>query len=126
MQKPTSLRIPAKIEHITDGDTYRVSLTFEVNVRVIGTDTPELRSSDKEEKQRGLEAKRYVYEHLYEVVNSGEWPQGKTVMLDIPLNSNLSNMFTLGRLLARVEDDKLGDIAQHLNEKGLGQPWKKQ
>ena len=56
------------IEKVIDGDTVEVvldlgfSLFTKQKVRVLGINTPELRSKDESEKQRALAAKRFAEE----------------------------------------------------------------
>ena len=62
---------PCKIIRVIDGDTVDVDidLGFAVwlkkqRIRLYGVDTPESRTSDKEEKKYGLKAKAFVVQHL--------------------------------------------------------------
>jgi micrococcal nuclease len=55
-----------KVTRVVDGDTIDVDIdlgfdiSFSSRVRLAGIDTPESRTTDKEEKALGLEAKAYV------------------------------------------------------------------
>lgn len=54
------------VERVVDGDTVDVVLDLGFNlytkqrVRILGIDTPELRSKDQQEKQKALSAKEYA------------------------------------------------------------------
>ena len=56
----------AEVIEVYDGDTITaiVKLGFDVRIklkfRLYGIDTPEIRTKDKEEKERGIEARDYV------------------------------------------------------------------
>jgi len=56
----------AVVDRVVDGDTIDVTIDLGFNVwikerlRLYGLNTPETRTKDAEEKERGLKAKRYV------------------------------------------------------------------
>lgn len=96
----------------------KLEFTFEVDVRLLGGNTPEMRAKDKDERVRALAAKREVYGMCYRE-KEGQWAEPKDVTLEIPLtSSNLSDLFTFGRILGRVFVDDV-DIMDNLIEKGL-------
>ena len=83
-----------------DGDTVDVDidLGFDVwlkkqRVRLYGVDTPESRTSDKEEKKYGLKAKAFVVQHL---------PQGSSQVL----STRLDKKGKFGRILGEFVIDK--------------------
>ena len=60
----------AKILNIVDGDTVDAKialgfkLTIDLRLRLFGIDTPETRTRDKQEKVRGLKAKKFVTKRI--------------------------------------------------------------
>ena len=91
---------PCKIIRVIDGDTVDVDidLGFDVwlkkqRVRLYGVDTPESRTSDKEEKKYGLKAKAFVVQHL---------PQGSSQVL----RTRLDKKGKFGRILGEFVIDK--------------------
>ena len=67
-------RYKAYVENVLDGDSADmvIDLGFKISIRerirFLGIDTPETRSTDPEEKRRGLEAKEYVKQAI-----QGKW-----------------------------------------------------
>ena len=91
---------PCKIIRVIDGDTVDVDidLGFDVwlkkqRIRLYGVDTPESRTSDKEEKKYGLKAKAFVVQHL---------PQGSKQVL----RTRLDKKGKFGRILGEFVIDK--------------------
>ena len=91
---------PCKIIRVIDGDTVDVDidLGFAVwlkkqRIRLYGVDTPESRTSDKEEKKYGLKAKAFVVQHL---------PQGSKQVL----RTRLDKKGKFGRILGEFVIDK--------------------
>lgn len=64
----TNYLYDAKLIRVVDGDTIEVNidLGFDVSintmVRLLGVDTPEIRTNNLDEKKRGIEAKKFVEE----------------------------------------------------------------
>ena len=60
----------AKVVSVYDGDTITVladmgmSLFARIKVRLLGINTPEIRTKDADEKRRGLEARDYLREQI--------------------------------------------------------------
>lgn len=102
----------AYVERVLDGDSADmvVDLGFKISIRerirFFGIDTPETRSSDLDEKHKGLEAKKYVKEAI----------EGKWVMLET------SKQGKFGRYLGTIfiEDRNLN---KELIEKGLAKEY---
>jgi len=78
----------AELVKVVDGDTVdlKVDLGFdvfmEIRVRLYGVDTPETRTKDLEEKERGLKAKQFVIESFEKnenrcVINTVKDSKGK-------------------------------------------------
>ena len=86
-------RYDAKVLRVIDGDTIDclVDLGFKMSMterfRLYGVDTPETRTKDKEEKKRGLEAKKFVRDRI----------QGENVEIDVTKGQG-----KFGRYLATV------------------------
>lgn len=62
---------PCKVTRVIDGDTVDVNIDlgfsvwlYKERVRIVGIDTPESRTRDKEEKKYGLAAKKFVKDFL--------------------------------------------------------------
>ena len=89
------LVIPCEVVEVYDGDTVTVRLTLDVRVRLLDCWTPEVRTRDATEKQYGLHSK----ETLQELVSD------ERCLLVVPLSEmdRLDDLFTFGRLLARLK-----------------------
>ena len=92
-----------KINKVVDGDTVEIDLDLGFNmmlvnqkVRMAGIDTPESRTSNKEEKERGILSKKKLAEKL----PVGSWQRIQTMRSD-------SNDDKFGRILGVfiMEDD---------------------
>ena len=93
-----------KINKVVDGDTVEIDLDLGFNillanqrVRMAGVDTPESRTANKEEKERGLLSKKKLAEKL----PTGSWQKIQTMRAD-------SNDDKFGRILGVfiLEDGK--------------------
>lgn len=87
----------AKVISVTDGDTIRVNidLGFDASlnnqsIRLLGVDTPESRTSDKEEKMFGLLSKKFVEDFAKECDN------------EIILRTHIDKTEKFGRILGEV------------------------
>ena len=85
----------AKINKVVDGDTVEIDLDLGFNivlanqkVRMAGIDTPESRTANKEEKERGMLSKKKLTEKL----PTGSWQRIQTMKAD-------SNDDKFGRIL---------------------------
>lgn len=102
----------AYVEIVLDGDTCDclIDLGFKTHrrerIRFYGIDCPESRSSDPQEKEKGLAAKEYVKRAI----------EGKWVMIETAKQGKF------GRYLGKIyiEDRCLND---ELIEKGIGRPY---
>jgi len=96
------------IVRVIDGDTYIVQpLPPVVRVRMLDCWSPESRTTDLAEKERGLAAKASLQELL---------PEGSRVRIRVPTSDDSSKSMTMGRFLAETwrdidEDGVLDDIA---------------
>ena len=116
------LRVRAKVVHIPDGDTMRVQVKMDIDVRLLGGGTEEIRDKDPTKRKLALEAKRQLYTLCYEQTQAGEWAEGKEGILEIPITSdNISHLFTFGRVLGNFWVDGVDCMDKQL-ESGLAKP----
>lgn len=98
-----NMRVRAKILDVYDGDT--VTAAFETlgagiythKIRMLGIDTPEIRTKSVQEKKAGVKAKEYLQDLILD----------KIVMLHIKSSDKY------GRILATIFVDKL-DVNEHM------------
>lgn len=104
----------AVVNRIIDGNTLEVDLDLGFKtilkkeiLRILGIDTPELRSGTDEEKQRGRDAKAFVETHF---------PPGT----EITIKTQKDEKGKYGRYLAHVLHNESGaDLTQLLLEYGF-------
>lgn len=89
---PRGWTTDCKIVGIVDGDTVDVEVKRVIRVRLLGAWSPESRTKDAAEKQRGIAAK----EHLQAAA------EGCDALLHIPGSVDISEWMTLGRVLGHV------------------------
>jgi endonuclease YncB( thermonuclease family) len=89
---PRGITIDAVVTRVLDGDTIAVRSSVEFQVRLIDCWAPESRTRDQAEKSRGLQSKARMQ----------QLADGKSVRVHIPGSNDLTNLTTLGRVLARV------------------------
>jgi endonuclease YncB( thermonuclease family) len=80
----------AKIKDIHDGDTVTIVIEKEIKVRFLDCWSPELND------QKGLEARDYLKTLIKE---------GDEVMVEIPLEKNITKSLTFGRFLGIIYKD---------------------
>ena len=85
------ITLPAKAIRVVDGDTIRVKFEVESSVRLLEVYAPELKTGEL-----GLQSK----ENLLKLC-----PEGSEVLIQIPFKSDISKMFTFGRVLGNVYKD---------------------
>ena len=87
------ITIDASVTRILDGDTIETTILvpLAIRVRLIDCWAPETRTTDPEEKTRGLEAKEYLSQMLGD----------REVRLHVPGHTKLSHMMTFGRVLGQ-------------------------
>ena len=98
----------AEVLSVYDGDTVTLMIDHglkhlaRVKVRMIGIDTPEIRTKDLEEKKRGYEAKDYLKSRI----------EGKTVVVHTVKKGKF------GRWLAVLwsYEDHMSDLGESLND----------
>ena len=95
-----------KIVEIYDGDTITIEVTRRIRVRMLRCWAPEVRTSDKEEKARGIKSR----DHLRGLA------QGKEGVLSIPTSGadRFDHLFTFGRVLGYIWVD--GNDTRSLSE----------
>jgi len=110
----------AKIDRVVDGDTVDVTFDLGFNllkrerVRLQGIDAPETRTRDLEEKEKGLESKKFLE----------EWVQEHGPDFIIATQYNAKGKY--GRVIGRIYNQhRLQCVNQLLVEKGLADIYKK-
>lgn len=88
------LTAKAKIIHVVDGDTVDLELRIDARIRLLDCYAPESRTTDPEEKKKGLAAK----------ANMELLCQGETGIVHIPFThaQSLADVLTLDRILGKV------------------------
>jgi len=90
-----------ELVRVIDGDTYIIQpLPPLVRVRMLECWAPESRTTDLEEKQRGLAAKENLKQLL---------PVGSRIRVRVPTSDDSSKSMTMGRFLAETWRDIDGD-----------------
>ena len=90
----------AVVKKVYDGDTVVVVFQKEARIRMLDCWASEIRTSDPEEKEKGIKAKEY----LSSIVKEGD-----EVLVEIPMTNKLQSSFTFGRILAYLWKDVNGD-----------------
>lgn len=99
-QDTESLVVNAKIVNIHDGDTVTISITKELNIRLLDCWCPEINSKNKKEKERGLASKAFLESML---------KTNDEVTVEIPIYENLGKSITFGRFLGYIWKDVNSD-----------------
>lgn len=97
-----------KINRVIDGDSLDLDIFLgfgivltDRRVRLLGVDTPEVRTSDSEEKKYGLLAKSYVE----------NWCQGKQIVLVV---NDKDEQDKFGRILGDLHDSEGNSLVQNI------------
>ena len=108
----------AKVVSVYDGDTLTIEVTRRMRVRLLDCWCPEIRTRDKEEKERGLAAKAHLSKLL---------PEGSEVVLQIPSGTDLGKSFTFGRVLGNIWADKdaVSSVSEQMVDSGHATAAKK-
>lgn len=107
----------AEVKKVVDGDTFDIiiDLGFDVlkkgRVRLYGVNTPESRTSNLEEKQKGLAAKEFTDQWL---AKAGKWVKIETI---IDKNEKY------GRVLAKVWDNNGNCLNTDIIAAGLAREY---
>lgn len=104
-----SLTLDARCIRVIDGDTIVVTSTIEYQVRLIGCWTPESRTKNLAEKQRGLKSKARMVQLAH----------GKPLRVSIPLTGDLTDATTLGRVLGRAWLEDGRELSEVMVSEGL-------
>jgi len=103
----------AVVERVVDGDTIDVTIDLGFNIwvkerlRLYGLNTPETRTKDLEEKERGLKAKKYVENQVnsnggqIQVLSLGKGKYGR-VLAEIWVGKNNINELLIANNHAEV------------------------
>jgi endonuclease YncB( thermonuclease family) len=78
---------------VYDGDTVELEIKRIVTVRLLDCWAPEIRTKNAAEKQKGFESKHHLARLL---------PKKSTVILHIPGEEKIKNVFTFGRVLGHI------------------------
>lgn len=107
---PLTMRPPyryaAEAVHVVDGDTIDVILDFgfslklKMRLRLSGIDTPELRSVDKQERERAQAAKEFTRQAVFASAEGEEYPR-PMIVRTIKTKSGKERQ-TFGRYVAEV------------------------
>lgn len=116
-EKPTYTFKNAKYISTYDGDTFRVHIPSlhdifgkRLGVRILGINTPEIRSRNKYEKILGYKAKAYTKSIL---------DNGKRLVLSECVRG------TFSRIVCKVANDKTKDLGADLIRLGFAEVYKK-
>lgn len=107
----------AEVKKVVDGDTFDIviDLGFDTlrkgRVRLYGVNTPESRTSNLEEKQKGLAAKEFTDQWLQKC--------GNKVKIETILDKNEK----YGRILAKVWDSNGNMLNQDIIKAGLAREY---
>tara|TARA_B100000029_G_scaffold486438_1_gene540789 strand:- start:877 stop:1320 length:444 start_codon:yes stop_codon:yes gene_type:complete len=104
-QPPKGITTDVKLVRVIDGDTVDVEITRKVRVRLLDCYAPETRTTDREEKIRGYESKKYLHDMLTEVFyNDLASRKKKKITLFIPADEEgeIKDNFTFNRVLGRL------------------------
>ena len=93
---PIGWTVQVKIVEGYDGDTVVVEIRKRVRVRLLDCWAPEIRTKDKDEKQKGYDSK----ENLQTIL-----PDGSDAILHIPGSVDIGRSLTFGRFLGHLWAD---------------------
>ena len=113
---PEGFTTKAKVANVVDGDTVDVIIKRKVRVRLQECWSPETRTKDIVEKQKGIAARSFLVTRLLD----------KEVVLHIPADNegDLKDVFTFGRVIGRLFL-KGEDISEMMVESGHASKEKK-
>lgn len=112
----------AGCDNVVDGDTLdlTIDLGFRIHathrVRILGIDTPELRSSDPDERERAKAAKQaaeaWIVNALDLVTANGSYKGGRYLLV------RTEKADSFGRYLAHIRNSNGESLGEHLLETG--------
>lgn len=102
--------LPAKVVGVIDGDTIEIDVRRRIRVRLLDCWAPETRTTDAEERQRGIAAKEFLHNLI----------GGKDVSVEIELepDGKFGDQMTFGRILGRVYLEDEIDVSKIMVESG--------
>ena len=105
------MKYKIQINRVIDGDSLDIDIMLGFGIvlqnkrlRLEGVDTPELRTSDEEEKKFGLRAKSFVV----------EWCSDRELLLLVKNNGDEYDKF--GRILGHIEDNNGNNLVASIIE----------
>lgn len=115
-QEGFGITFPAKIVRVLDGDTVEVEIRRVVRIRLLDCWAAETRTTDLQEKKKGLEAKEYLK----------ELSLNKDAVISVPIEADgkFGDSMSMGRVLGKVRI-KEGDLSEIMVEKGYAFKTKK-
>lgn len=105
MSPQPTIRVPAKVVRVIDGDTVEVEVSAKITVRLLDCWAPERFTEDGKQSKKAAEALL---------------PPDSECMLDVPLGGHdqLHDVFSFGRVLGNLFTESFGSIAKRLVESG--------
>ena len=105
MTPEPSIRLPATVVRVIDGDTVEVEVSTRISVRLLDCWAPERFTEDGKKAKEAAE--RLI-------------PAGTECLLEVPLGGHdqLHDVFSFGRVLGSVHTESFGSIAKRLVELG--------
>ena len=102
--KPT-IRVPAEVVRVIDGDTVEVRVCADLRVRLLDCWAPERHTEDGKRSKEAAES----------LV-----PVGSECLLEVPLDGHdqVHDIFSFGRVLGSLHSESFGCIADRLVESG--------
>ena len=97
------------VTRVLDGDTIEVEIRRTVRVRLLDCWAPETRTRDKEEKRRGIAARKALRDMV----------EDEQVLVDVPIEAQgkFGDSMTFGRVLGHVWCDGM-DVANEMVMQG--------
>lgn len=116
IKPPEGFTTKAKVVNVVDGDTIDVVIERRVRVRLQDCWSPETRTKDIVEKQKGIAARSFLITRAMD----------KDVTLHIPADNEgeLKDIFTFGRVIGRIFIDDY-DVSEMMIEAGHASKEKK-
>lgn len=114
----------AKVVDVYDGDTIKIVFTFsnklyKFNCRIVGVDTPELRTKNKDEKKYGIHVRDKLREKILNkvvMVECGDFDKYGRLLIDIKdnLNKKISEWLIENKYAFAYDGGKKKDWSYHL------------
>ena len=104
-EPPKGITTECKVVRVIDGDTVDIEITRTLRIRLLDCWAPETRTTDLEEKAKGLDSKKHLYNLLNEkFYNDLAARKAKKITLFIPADEQgeIKDNFTFSRVLGRL------------------------